>query len=211
MPEKEDVGSLDFSAFAPREEHNDNLLARINVAMSQWETIDNEMAELEDKLKKKKGELKHLVENELPELMIEAEQKQITTMGDWCLKLEEFVHGHVPAPSATEPDAVTRRWAAYKWLDENGHGSLIDRNLVVTFDRKDEAKAGELLKKLREEKNNVKPIYSLHHMRLQGFIRDMYDKGKDVPEDLFAIKTMKRCTAKNSAGRKLRMPKGEDE
>lgn len=202
---------FDFNEFKEPEGSDDNVLAQVSAAVSQWETLSIEMDELEKQLKEKNAELKHMAENVMPELMVQAQQAECTSLGGFKVKLKEIIVAHVPSASAKEPDQIKRRWEAFRWLDNNGYGDLIERKIDVTFDRKDETAAKELLTKLKADNYQARPNYNLHHMRLQGFVRQAFDEGVDVPEDIFAIRSIKRCEVRSPRGKLLRLPKSQDE
>jgi hypothetical protein len=203
--------SLDFSDFQESEEQSTDLLARISAAVSQWEVLSGEWDALEEQLAAKKGEIKFLAENLIPELMKEAQQKKLTSLGGFEVSVKEKTYGHVPAASAKEPDAVKRRWAAFKWLDENNFGHLITRKVEVTFDRAQTEAAKVLLAELREKGHSASPNWDLNHMRLQGFINECLEKGTNLPEDLFALRPYACAEAKGPNGKKLRLPKASDD
>lgn len=202
---------LDFTDFNESEEESTDLLARISVAVSQWEGLSSEWDALEEQLTAKKGEIKFLAENLIPELMKEAQQKKLTSLGGFEVSVKEKTYGHVPPASAKDPDAIKRRWAAFRWLDENKYGHLITRKVEVTFDRAQTEAAKTLLAELREKGHAASPNWDLHHQRLQGFINEAMEKGINIPGDLFALRPYACAEVKGPNGKKLRLPKASEE
>jgi hypothetical protein len=202
---------LDFTDFNESEEQGTDLLARISAAVSQWEGLSNEWDALEEQLAAKKGEIKFLAENLVPELMKEAQQKKLTSLGGFEVTVKEKTYAHVPPASAKEPDAVKRRWAAFKWLDDNKYGHLITRKVEVTFDRANTKEAAELLTELRNKGLAAAPNWDLHHQRLQGFVNEAMEKGVNIPGDLFALRPYACAEVKGPNGKKLRLPKASEE
>lgn len=203
---------LDFGDFQENEEESSDLLARISAAVSQWEVLSGEWDALEEQLAAKKGGIKFLAENLIPDLMKEARQKKLTSLGGFEVSVKEKTYGHVPAASAKDPDSIKRRWAAFKWLDDNKFGHLIERKVEVTFDRDDTESAKALLLELRMERGlKAASNWNLHHQRLQGFINEAMEKGINVPGDLFALRPYACAEVKGPDGKKLRLPKASEE
>lgn len=209
MEEKQNA--YDFSAYQEAEAPPDNLLAQLAVAGAQWEQLSNDIDSLEAQLKAKFDDLKHLTKVLIPDLMDTARQEAITTMAGIKIKVKKVPYGNIPAASAKTQELQERRWTAFRWLDAHNFGHLIDREIKVTFARDKEAEAKELLTELKASGKQAKADYSVHHMRLQGFIRESLEAGIDLPEDVFCIHYDKQAEAKGSDGRKLRIPKAKDE
>lgn len=150
---------------------------------SQAEAVGNEIERLEAELEKQKGIYRQLTEQVLPEQMEEAGFKELTTLSGTKIKISEMITASCPAPSTRDPELMKRRSRIFKWLDDNGYGRLITRELVVAFDRANAAQALELEKKLRDEKQQVQRRYNIHPQSFNKFVRDLLADGKDVPED----------------------------
>jgi hypothetical protein len=162
---------------------SDGLLQRIVATASQQEAILDEIERLEEQLKNTKDVYKTLSETALPALMEEAGLKEFTTLSGAKVKISELVTGNCPAPSTRDPELMKRRSRIFKWLDDNGYGKLISRELVVEFDRSQAEQAKILETKLREQAFDVKRQYNVHPQTFNKFVRDLLADGKDLPDD----------------------------
>lgn len=171
----------DYSAYETKTA--DGLLQRITTTATQQEAIAEEIERLEEQLKNTKEVYRKVSEEALPELMEEAGLKEFTTLRGTKIKINELVTASCPAPSTRDPELMKRRSRIFAWLDNNGYGKLISRELKVEFDRTQAAQALVLETKLREQAFNVHRQYSVHPMTFNKFVRDLLSDGKDVPDD----------------------------
>ena len=99
---------------------------------------EDEIAELEDKLKKKKEEADHISSKVIPELLAEQGLSEIKLAdGSKVSVKQEF--------GATLPKDEVRRDAAYQWLRDQGLGDIIKNNVSVTFGKGEDDKAQSLI------------------------------------------------------------------
>jgi DNA-binding protein H-NS len=177
------MAERDYSAYKVDPTSRSDLHNRMLTAAAQQEAITGEIAELERQLKEKQEELRQVSETVLPELMEEIGLKEIVTLNGTKIKIQELVTASCPAPSTRDPELMKRRSRIFKWLDDNGYGKLISRELKVEFDRSQVEAAVELEKRLRGEKYQVQRQYAVHPQTFNKFARDMLADGKELPED----------------------------
>lgn len=82
-----------------------------------------------------------------------------------------------------------RRDEAMNWLDENGHGHIIKRQVIVEFDADQEEEAREFMRELvdRPRPLSVKVKRTVHAGTLQKFLRELLEEGRPVPLKLFGV------------------------
>ena len=89
---------------------------------------EDEIAELEDKLKAKKAEADDISSRVIPELLAEQGLSEIKLAdGSKVSVKKEF--------RATLPKDDLRRESAYQWLRDQGLGDIIKNNVTVSFGR----------------------------------------------------------------------------
>lgn len=103
----------------------DNLLAAIEQLAERQLDAEAEVDAAEAALKAAKERLRDVAERQLPEAMDQARQKEITTASNVRVKVVDKVRASVPE---------AKRAAAFAWLRENDHDSLIKTQLVVPFE-----------------------------------------------------------------------------
>ncbi len=121
-----------------------------------------------------------LTEKQIPELMDQVGMARFTTREGVLIKLEESVHGYISKDRAAE---------AYLWLEKNGHGQIIKRNVVVEFGVKQEEAAAELVKSIKDTYPGVQQKKAVHHMTLGAWAREQLENGADIPMELLGIHT----------------------
>lgn len=198
------LADFDFSDFAEPQEVADNVLAKLAVAASEGVRLEAELQALGEEVKQVQDQLKAILDTQIPELMKEANQKDVVTGAGIRIKLKEGVTGNCPAAStiAKEKDPekrkelMKRQYRLFQWLDQNGYGKLINRELTVTFDRAQEELSKQVEAELRAkgDKFAVSRHYTVHPMTLNSFIKTALDEGVDVPSDVFGIHEY--CVAK---------------
>lgn len=147
-----------------------------------------EQAELD--LKRARSKLAYLEEEKIPEAL-EALGTDLyrDPVSGLTIKIEPKIFASI---------SQANQAAAYKWLDDNGHGGMIKRNIVVAFNRDQEKEAKELQGELRKEYPGVKEDCSVHNSTLRAWVKKQLKKGTELPD---SISVERRPTAKITAGK----------
>lgn len=158
----------------------DNLLRQISDTADYQRRLEAEIEEMELELKKKREEHRRVSQNVLPELMDNASQRKLETTDGIEINVSEKVRAHIPKDRKTE---------AHKYLEDNGHGSLIKRQFVIDFDRDEEAWARKFEADLKKRKKQLRVARTdqVHPQTLEKFVRTALDEGRDIPLDLFGV------------------------
>ena len=141
-------------------------------------SYEDEIADLEDKIKHKKDQADKISSEIIPNLLAE--------QGLSSLKLADGSGVEVrKAYSCTvKKDNIE---SAYKWLRENGLGDIIKNEVAVTFGKGEDNKAQELLDLAvsngyePQQKSKVEP------MTLKALYRERVEAGLDMPSDSFHL------------------------
>jgi len=158
----------------------DLLMTIVNMA-GQQQRLEDDITILEDQLKRKEKELDDVSVNILPELMNKARLKTFQNEEGLIINIDPGFHCKVPKNKNNE---------AMQWLEDNGFGRIISRNIIINFAKEDEAACKELLKEFKDRKDalNFKEEQSVHHATLKAQVKKICEDGKlIIPKDVFGI------------------------
>lgn len=159
----------------------DNVLAQLSGMATDQKQYEATIARLEVELKEAKESLRHISENQLPQLMEDIGLEEFKTIdGSIKISLNEVIRGSIPAKNETE---------AFKWLDANDNGNLIKRTFQIEFGKDEEKWADKFERDLKQRK---KPLHckrkkKVHPQTLQAFVRTQLAEGEPIPMDLFGV------------------------
>jgi len=180
----------DYSEFQDAPKPGDNILAQISATALDQQKAEVEVAVAEDVLATAKAALKAINEGSLPELMEAARQENLKTLDGLTVKLEEKIYASIPKKASL---------VAFKWLEDNKHGDVIKRQLVIEFTKEQDALAKTIEKELkdRSEPLSVKQNKSVHASTLASLIRELLGEGVPVPMDILGAYRRKVTKVKN--------------
>jgi len=131
----------------------------------------------EKEVKKLKEKARFLSEEQIPnylqEIGVEAIKTSFGTIG-YDLKYRGYI-------------SKSNQSKAFGWLREKGHGDIIKTEVSASFDMGEADKAQEVLANLRDKGINPNFKEGVHHSTLSSWIKDMTQKGIDIPDDLFGV------------------------
>ena len=141
---------------------------------------EDEIEELEEKLKAKKAEADDIGSRIIPELLAEQGLSEIKLAdGSKVSVKREF--------RATLPKDDERREAAYQWLRDNGLGDIIKNNVSVTFGRGEDDKAQQLLNLAAENGFRPQQKSDVAWNTLTALYEERVKAGLDMPSDVFSL------------------------
>lgn len=156
-------------------------LDKLDQAAKKLAEFQSKHAEMKLELERVENQVKHYAEEILPFLLEEAGAVPgvpFPTLSDYMLTLTEDV-----ITSIAEADQE----AAFAWLDENGHGGMVKRNIVVRFDREQQEAAQELLNRLKLEFPEARQNCAVHGQTLRAWAREMLEANEfhTIPDSIF--------------------------
>ena len=160
-----------------------DLLDNVEVSTSAAECInlnqkEDEIEELEEKLKAKKEEADHISSNVIPELLAEQGLSEIKLAdGSKVSVKKEF--------RCTLPKDEVKRDAAYQWLRDQGLGDIIKNNIFVTFGKGEDNKAKQLLDLAAENGFQPQQKSDAAWNTLTALFQERVESGLDMPSDVF--------------------------
>ena len=142
--------------------------------------IEDEIAELEEKLKDKKLDADHISSKVIPELLAEQGLSEIKLAdGSKVSVRKEF--------RATLPKDEVRRDAAYKWLRDQGLGDIIKNNVSVTFGKGEDDKAQSLIDLAVDNGYEPNQKSDVAWNTLTALYEERVKAGLDMPSDVFSL------------------------
>lgn len=182
---------------APRAAPSGDRLIELKTMAATVRDLQQEKANLEERLKETNKALDDYYYVKLPELMDAAGVPSITIEAE----------GNYPAFTATVRPyykaSISADWppeqrkAAFDWLDANGHGSLIKTEVSVPFVREDRPKALALAAALRERGHTPVIEEAVHHATLTSWLKAQVEDNEPLPPlDLIGGKIGRECKPK---------------
>mgnify|MGYP003113265441 FL=1 len=144
------------------------LVRRLN---EKQEQID----ETEKYLKELKAEKQRIAFEHIPMLMDEMGMERIDVDG-LTVKLKPFVTASIPAD---------RKQDAFNWLREHGLDDIIKNDIIVSFGRGQDNKAGDVMYDLEQKGFHPEQKTHIHSMTLKAFVRERVEKGLPIDLDMF--------------------------
>lgn len=145
--------------------------------------LEMKIDELEKELESYKKQLKLVAEGLIPEAMQKIGMSSFALTNGAEITVKSFYSGKIDDEN---------RYAATKWLNENGHGAILKKELVLDFGKKEGIDWQPLVKKVKElvrEKEeidiNATVKEGVHHATLNAFIKEQVQGGKEFPLDIF--------------------------
>lgn len=155
-----------------------NILAQITNTAKELRDAQAEVKSVESMLKLAQDRVRVLEEIQLPLLMDEAKQKELVTQDGWRVTRSEVVRASIS--NENMPRAVA-------WLEANGQGSIVKRELKLAFGKGEEQKAAEALDVLQEHHFIPTDKQSVHAQTLGAVVRELLAEGRELPMDILGI------------------------
>ena len=141
---------------------------------------EDEIAAIEDQLKKKKEEADDISSRVIPELLAEQGLSEIKLAdGSKVSVKKEF--------RATVPKDDTKRENALQWLRDQGLGDIIKNNVSVSFGKGEDDKAEQLLNLAAENGFEPQQKSDVSWNTLTALYRERVEAGLDMPSDCFSL------------------------
>lgn len=150
----------------------DNILAQI--AQTARDVMDAQalVAEREEALKDAQRTLRTLQHETLPELMAVAGQDALTTVDGLKVAMK--------VDTQWRPDQTQKAFTLH-WLEENGHGSVIKREVKVALGKASEEEVRDLSLKLVAMGLDPASKVDVNWMTFGALARELMARGEDVP------------------------------
>lgn len=136
---------------------------------------NKEIAKLTEELETAVTEARRLQETVLPDLMSQAQTKELTS--DTGVKLEKKDKVYASISKANET-------AAQQWLEKQGFGALIKFAFSIPIEKGDTKTAKLIRKLMKANKLAYDEKASVHPQTLLAFVRESIEKARQLPESI---------------------------
>ncbi len=145
------------------------------------QSLEQAVADAEEHLTNLKRMRNHLVEGELPELMDSVGLKSITVeakgnLPEFTCAVKTIYRCNIGANWEAE-----RRRAAFEWLENHGHGSLIKTEVNVPFSREDRERVSAFVKLLEQSNVHYNVKENVHPSTMTSWLREMVERRNETP------------------------------
>ena len=142
--------------------------------------IEDDIAAIEEQLKKKKEEADHISSKVIPELLAEQGLSEIKLAdGSKVSVKQEF--------RCTLPKDDVKRQQAYEWLRNEKLGDIIKNNVFVTFGKGEDDKAKSLIDLAVENGYEPNQKSDVAWNTLTALYEERVKAGLDMPSDVFNL------------------------
>lgn len=157
---------------------SDNELLQVTNLASLQKALEQDIAELESQLAKKKYEHEQISSRLLPDAMAEIGLAEFTLKDGSSVKIKPFYSAKIPEDRKTE---------AFKWLADNGHGAIVKHDIICSYGTHEVDKVEKVVSLLDEAGIPFNDKESVHGMTLKAFVREQVESGAPFPHDLFGV------------------------
>jgi len=165
----------------------DEQVKKISVKCTELQEKEQEVLDIEERLKKARKDAMFLSEETIPNLMQEAGVTQLILSNGTSVTVSPFYGARISSD---------RKEEAFQWLRANNFADLIRNNVGVSFTAGDDAKAQQVLELLKKEGHRPVQKQEVNAMQLKKWAREQIEKGVSVPVDLFSIYVTDRTKLK---------------
>tara|TARA_R100000306_G_C4370131_1_gene139563 strand:- start:948 stop:1541 length:594 start_codon:yes stop_codon:yes gene_type:complete len=176
-------------------------LGAISESVNKARKLENEIVGLEELIAQKKGELRVLAEESLPDLMQQFNIRQLTLADGTKIEVKLFISASIPSQGSIDKAKDDNQREAlqllqsqcFSWLRENGGEDLIKNNVEVRFGRDEDDACNKFTKNLQKSNVLYKRKVEVHPQSLNGFFKERLGEGKEVPMEMFRVFTGRRA------------------
>lgn len=159
---------------------NEAGIQELSKLAEQQLALEERLLQIAEEAKTLGTQLKTVSEDRIPSLM--------TQLGVSEFKLVNGAKVTVkPYYSASIPKEVEPRTKAFDWLKQNGHDDIIKNEVSAEFKRGEEQKAEQAMEVLKAIGIFAENTKNVHPQTLKAFVREMVEKGVNLPFDLFNV------------------------
>lgn len=172
---------------APISASNDQLKQIGHMLMARAAVISN-IEQLEQQLKQANESLRQLEEVDIPAVMDEANLRKVETPDGKTVTIDDILYMSVP--KKTKPALVS-------WLLANGHGALVQADVVVNFKKGEADKVERAIDLLAG--NGFAGVHveeGIHTGQLKALYKELRAEGVEVPDELFGAYSVRKAVIK---------------
>ena len=142
----------------------------------ELKSIEDEILNAEESLKKLKEQANQLSMIEIPKMMEDMHITKLKLKDGESIEVKKIYGASIPKEKQEE---------AFQWLRNNGLGDIIKNDITVTFGRGEDNKAAQYAVLARGQGFEPVQKIGVNPMTLKALVRERLESGQDVPADLF--------------------------
>ena len=150
---------------------------KLSEEVEKLKSLRSQIAELEDRVKDLKEDEKYFSCVIIPKLMDDMNLKSLKLQDGSELSIKQIYSASIRADKKAE---------AIQWLRDQGLGDIVKNNIIVTFGQGEDNKATRLASLAREHGYEPTQEEKVHHASLSVVMKDVKEKGTEIPSDLFS-------------------------
>ena len=131
-----------------------------------------------DALKSIKEVFRKYARELVPDAMDEMGMQSLTTSNGVDITINDDLHVHISEDN--KPQAFT-------WLRDNNHEDIIKNQVVVSFNKNEDNVAGAFYSDAVAGGHDVQRKETVHNGTLRAFVREMRNKGIQIPVETFGV------------------------
>jgi CRISPR/Cas system-associated protein Csm6 len=185
MNEMTSMFEEDAGALTVREDQLDSLSAMARRA----KLLEKEIEEIESVVTERKKQLEALLTEAIPAALTELGMRSFHMTDGSSIEVKPFYGASIPAE---------KRAVAFEWLRRNGYDDIIKNTVSVRFGRNEDTLCEDLLSLLRERGYPVEQTEKIEPQTLKAFVREMIEKGSELPTELFGVFVGSKATIKSA-------------
>ena len=171
--------SDEYAAFR-QPDKNDNLNGVLRSLADELMAAEAEITRITAELEVANNIKKDLVEKRIPDVTDGLEGK--FNLGDGReMTIKEEIRSSI---------AGEKRVPAIQWLDENGYGHIVKREIIFEFPKGEEERCKKFIEAI--ESLDLGPLvmksnYTVHHATLNSWVKEQLGEGVELPKETFGI------------------------
>jgi len=155
---------------------SDNSLESIADLCTRQIQLEKEIQKLEDEISWKKGKLREISYELIPEALAERNLSELKLSDGSAVTVKKVYGASITKGKEGE---------ALQWLRENGFEDLIKNDVTVSFGRGEDNKAGDFRGLAEAQGFMPSQRMAVHPSTLRAFYRERVEAGQDLPPDIF--------------------------
>ena len=150
---------------------------KLSTEIEKLKSVQDRIKSLEDQIKDLKEDEKYFSCVVIPKLMEDMNLSSLKLKDGSELSVKQIYSASIKADKKVQ---------ALNWLRENGLGDIVKNNITVTFGQGEDNKAVEYAGLAREQGFEPTQDEKVHSASLSVVMKEIKDKGQDIPSDLFS-------------------------
>lgn len=180
------TNAFDYGTDTSRKAPTHESMQKVCELVDQAVVAEKEMIEAEELAKTKRENHRRIMEELIPSAMDDLGMEEFRTTSGFRVKVKSDV---------THSLSADRREAGMTWLEDNGHGAVIKRELGISFAKGQEDLAQAVVTELSSLHPGL-PVSSsrnVHPSTLKSLLKTLLERGVVVPVDIFKVQRVRKA------------------